>query len=299
MVNFSFLHDTCIKVFEEISKTTNLFVLPLFLARVVFTNIMGDGAETLKAVRGAALYFILVAGFPYILELLFSIPESFLPQFVSVSEIKEGVSATSGISLIPFAVDKGIEVVLAALYWIAYYMHVFFMIIMVSMAPIIFVTSTVLGLGLGIEIFFALLIVGSSWPIIWHGFDQVHALLVSTDGDAFGMKSLEVLVTLLKGVCPSVFSGIAVKSPAGQAVLKGANMAFAGGSMISQKVFSSASSAQESSGGNGPQASSASSEERTRSKRSSGLSKVTPEELERIMSQNLKRGSKTESEKES
>jgi hypothetical protein len=213
-----------VKVFTEISKTTNFFVLPLFMARVVFSSVMGEGSEALKALKGVVIYFVLVAGFSNILELLFSIPESFLPKFQNFEAIQSGYSKTSGFGLIPFAVDHILEVLLAGLYWVAYYLHVFFMIIMASMAPIVFVTSTLLGVGLGIEIFFGLLIIGSSWPIIWHGFDQVHQLFQAAGADEFGMKCLELIVTLLKGVCPVVFAALAVKSPAGQAVMKGAQM---------------------------------------------------------------------------
>src|SRR5690606_25339834 len=97
------------------------------------------------------------------------------------------------------------------LYWVVYYLHVFFMLLMCSMAPIVFLLSALLGIGLGLEIFMGLLIVGSSWPIIWYGFDQVHASLVNAQTDAFGAKCLELLITLFKGLAPVSFASLAVK----------------------------------------------------------------------------------------
>jgi hypothetical protein len=113
-------------------------------------------------------------------------------------------------------VDRVLEVLLAGLYWVAYYLHIFFMIVMCSMAPIVFLSSTLLGMGLGLEIFFGLLIVGSSWPIIWYGFDQVHAHLVSAQTDQFGAKCLELLLTIFKGIAPVAFASVAIKSPPGR-----------------------------------------------------------------------------------
>lgn len=68
-----------------------------------------------------------------------------------------------------------------------------------------------------------LLIVGSSWPIIWFGFDQVHASLVNAQSDAFGAKCLELLITLFKGLAPVSFASLAVKSPAGRAISQAAS----------------------------------------------------------------------------
>lgn len=217
MESFSELHNICIKVFESVAGTTAVFILPLFLGKVVFSNVMGEGAKAFTALKGALLYFILVAAFPLIVELLFSIPEAYLPKFNSMASIGES-SPGWDISSIPFSVDRVLEVILAGLYWVVYYLHVFFMLLMCSMAPIVFLLSALLGVGLGLEIFMGLLIVGSSWPIIWYGFDQVHANLVNAQSDAFGAKCLELLITLFKGLAPVTFASLAVKSPAGRAI---------------------------------------------------------------------------------
>lgn len=226
MESFSGLHNICVKVFEAVAGTTTVFILPLFLGRVVFSNIMGDGSKAFTALKGALIYFVLIAAFPLIVEVLFSIPEAYLPKFDSMAALTDGAPGWE-LSSIPFSLDRIIEVILAGLYWVVYYLHVFFMLLMCSMAPIVFLLSTLLGVGLGLEIFMGLLIVGSSWPIIWYGFDQVHASLVSAQTDAFGAKCLELLVTLFKGLAPVSFASLAVKSPAGRAISQAASGAIA------------------------------------------------------------------------
>ncbi len=222
MESFSELHNICIKVFESVAGTTTVFILPLFLGKVVFSNVMGDGSKAFAALKGALIYFVLVAAFPLIVEVLFSIPESYLPKFDSMASFTAGTPGWE-LSSIPFSLDRIIEVILAGLYWVVYYLHVFFMLLMCSMAPIVFLLSALLGVGLGFEIFMGLLIVGSSWPIIWYGFDQVHASLVSAQSDAFGAKCLELLITLFKGLAPVSFASLAVKSPAGRAISQAAS----------------------------------------------------------------------------
>lgn len=219
MENFSELQSTCIKVFEEVAKGTSIFVLPLFLGKIAFSNLSGDGDKALQAFKGVLIYFCLLAGFPLILEILFSIPETYLPKMSSLTNFENSPELTDS-SIIPFALDRIMEVILAGLYWIAYYLHIFFMLIMCSMAPVVFLSSTLLGMGLGIEIFMGLLIIGSSWPIIWFGFDQVHIMLAAQQIDSFSLKCLELLLTLFKGLAPVAFAAVAVKSPAGQAVSK-------------------------------------------------------------------------------
>lgn len=236
MESYSSLHQICVQVFEAVSKTTTIFILPLFMMRIVFSNILGEGTKVFGILKGTIIYFCLVAAFPLIIEVLFSIPESYLPKYNSMASLTNDAPEWSSASIIPFAVDRVLEVLLAGLYWIAYYLHIFFMIVMCSMAPIVFLSSTLLGLGLGLEVFLGLLIVGSSWPIIWYGFDQVHTHLVTAQTDEFGAKCLELLLTLFKGLSPVAFASIAIKSPPGRAITSAANASIASGKWAAMKI---------------------------------------------------------------
>lgn len=218
MDSISGIHQICVQVFEAIAKTTSFFVVPLFMMRIVFSNILGEGSKVFAILKSTIVYFCLIAAFPLIIEIMFSIPDSYLPKFDSISSLTNDSPDWTSVSIIPFTVDRIFEVLLAGLYWVAYYLHIFFMIVMCSMAPIVFLSSTILGLGLGLEIFLGLLIVGSSWPIIWYGFDQVHAQLMTQQSDEFGSRCLEMLLTLFKGLSPVAFASVAIQSPPGRAI---------------------------------------------------------------------------------
>lgn len=236
MENYSNLHQVCVQVFDAVSKTTMIFILPLFMMRIVFSNILAEGSKVFEILKCTIIYFCLIAAFPLIIEVLFSIPESYLPKYNSLTSITNDAPEWTSSSIIPFSVDRILEVLLSGLYWIAYYLHIFFMIIMCSMAPIVFLSSTLLGLGIGLEIFLGLLIVGSSWPIIWYGFDQVHSYLVTTQTDEFGAKCLELLLTLFKGLSPIAFASVAIKSPPGQAITNAANASIGSSKWIVTKI---------------------------------------------------------------
>lgn len=239
MENYSSLHQVCVQVFDAVSKMTSIFILPLFMTKIVFSSLLGEGSKSFTILKGVLIYFCLTAAFPLIIETLFSMPEAYLPKYNGTSFLSENAPDWAASSIIPFALNKILEVLLAGLYWVAYYLHIFFMIIMCSMAPVVFLCGTILGLGFGLEIFMGLLIVGSSWPIIWHGFDQVHFFLVSHQIDEFGAKCLELLITLFKGLAPITFASLAIKSPAGQAVAKSAQVAIGAGKLAAFKSTSS------------------------------------------------------------
>ena len=225
MENFNSLQNICVSVFQNVAGSISVFIVPLFLMKIVFHNIIGEGHKSFEILKGTIIYFCLVLAFPMILEILFSIPESFLPKLSNITSFTSTEQEWSGVNLIPFAIDRLFEALLAVLYWVSYYLHIFFMMIMCSMAPIIFLTSTLLGLGIGIEIFLGLLIISSSWPLIWYGFDQIHLELVKSQSDEFAKMCLELLITLLKGLAPVSFAALAVKSPAGRAITQTARFA--------------------------------------------------------------------------
>lgn len=224
--NFNDLQGVCLKVFESISGICTVFILPLFMAKIIYSSVLGEGSKAFSIIKGVVVYFVLTAAFPLILELILSIPESFLPKYKDLDNYIAGAKTISvGTSAVPSILDKVIEAILAGLYWIVYYLHIFFIILMSSMAPVVFLLSSILGIGLGLEAFFGLLLIGSSWPLIWYGFDQVHVSLASAQDDAFGAKCLELLITLLKGIGPISFAALAIKSPAGRAISQSAGFA--------------------------------------------------------------------------
>lgn len=247
MENPNSLHSICIQAFQMVSNTTTILILPILVARITFSNAIGDGIKALSYIKGAVIYFLLIAAFPLMLDVLLSMPESFLPKYSSMNSFLEAYPGIST-SLIPFSLDRILEVLLSVLYWLAYYLHVFFMIIMCSMAPIIFLGGTLLGVGLGLEIFMGVLIIGSSWPIVWYGFDLIHSNLASTQSDAFGSKCLELFITLLKGVAPVALASVAVKSPAGQAMTRSVHAAIGGAKWATSKTIAGASVAKKSHG---------------------------------------------------
>lgn len=213
-VQLNDISSLCVLVFDSVKGPATLFVLPLFLVRVSLATAVGSGHQAFMAMKGAITYFILISAFPFILELLFSIPESFKPD---IGQILTETHATL-LTAMPLLLDRILGIVVSGLYWIAFYLHYVFMIFMSGIAPLVFLLGSLLGIGLGLEIFLGLLIMGSSWPIIWFGFDKVHIALMQVTENDFGRVCLEILITFFKGVAPLMFASFVMKSPVGQAI---------------------------------------------------------------------------------
>ena len=210
------------KAFEQCSSGTNLFVLPLFLVRVAYANsVGGNPGEYTQAVKGVVLYFILIFGFAPILQILLSLPEAFLPgfQFDVFNQARpDAAGEMSTLSAVPSVLLWSLESIVACLFYLALFLNFAFTIVLSSIAPIVFLLAALLGIGFGLRTFFGLLIVVSSWPIVWAACDQLSALMIPVAGGELGGVVFEVAVTLLKIAGPLAVAYFGLSSAPGQGV---------------------------------------------------------------------------------
>lgn len=215
------IQELCMMIFRESEKACTLFLVPLALSRIIYASVSGDDGDTIKeTIKGVLVYLVLIYGFEYVLEVLLEIPQAFLPSFSYDALTTEKTSAAASepvpLGSLPTYLEYFINVVLSGLFWCAVFLHVLFMALMCGMAPIVFILGGVLGIGFGIKVFFGLLVVASSWPILWGAFDQVsHYLRVKGRGD-FGDYVVEGLTLLLKAVGPLVLGYSSANSSAGR-----------------------------------------------------------------------------------
>lgn len=71
MENLSGLQTLCIEVFKSVSDATTVFILPLTMGRIVYTNSLGNGYKAMETLKGLIVYFIAIQTFPYVLDILF------------------------------------------------------------------------------------------------------------------------------------------------------------------------------------------------------------------------------------
>ncbi|HPI39348.1 MAG TPA: hypothetical protein PLJ21_01005 [Pseudobdellovibrionaceae bacterium] len=225
------LHTVSMKVFEGVAVPTSWFVLPLFLIRVFYAQITGDSSEVRSAIKGVLLYFILIASFSVILDLLLQIPQSFLPDFSSraISEKTENLTKeeVGKFELVlkssPEILIYVMESILAIVYWIMLILHILVMVLLSSMAPIIFLLSCVLNIGVPVRVFFGLIIMSSTWPVMWYGFDQSLIFIEKVIPDQFGKIVLELLLTILKGIGPLSVAYMSLSSGPGKSLVSAAS----------------------------------------------------------------------------
>lgn len=229
MLDQEALQKLCLSVFEGTRGVTLWFVLPLFILKCAYSQILGNTEGIKDAFKGLIIFFLLMTGFNEILEILFTIPHHFLDQekaqiFEEIKKINEKNpeelwEASLSVSwLIPQLITKIIESITAILFWLMVILHAAVMVTMSSMAPIIFLTSTLLGIGLGVSFFFSLLIAMSSWPVIFYGFDHAQLWLYQNIPDPFGRSVSEMAIVFLKMVSPLTLAYMSLSSGPGKAV---------------------------------------------------------------------------------
>ena len=232
------------KIFEGVAKPVSWFVVPLFLIRVGYGQLSGDSSEIRGAIKGVILYFVLIVSFGVILDVLLELPQSFIPEISShnmadkteaLAKQEIGKFFTTWKS-IPEKLAILMEYVLAIIYWAVLVLHLLVMILMTSMAPIVFLLSCVLNVGVSVRIFFGLMIVSSCWPVMWYGFDQALLVMDKVVPDTFGKLVLELVVTLIKGIGPASLAYMSLNSGPGKAIVSSASKGFSAGasSLLSQ-----------------------------------------------------------------
>ena len=206
-------------VFGSCADFTSTFVIPLALVRVIYANITGgSSAEYSAAAKGVVLYFALIYSFEPILKLLLDLPEA----FGFGGGLSGGIAEPSHVksqSILPDLVLRGMETSASILFHVAKFLNYAFTVILTSIAPVIFLLGAVLGIGLGLRVFFGLFIMVSSWPIVWTACDALFKAVSPTTTSSLGIGVFEIVCLALKITGPLALSYFgAHSSPVGQAI---------------------------------------------------------------------------------
>jgi hypothetical protein len=217
----------CIGIFNQSKDLSLLFVLPLFIARVAWMNVSGAARqEYTGALKGLLAFFVLTYSFEYVLDVILQIPQALNPGFRSIADRAKG----SDSSWVPDLLRWMLESLGLIFFHIAHLIQFVFLVLLCSLAPIVFLLGSVLGVGLGVKIFYGLLLVTACWPIVWVSFDQVGALIAKMDISWLGYTLSEILVNVMKAFGPIGLAIAAFSSEVGNTIRQGAKFVTAGSS---------------------------------------------------------------------
>lgn len=220
------------QIFKGVEHVTTLFVLPLFLVRIAFAQAMGDGEEIKNSVKGVIVYFVLVASFPSIMAVILEIPNSFFTETI-IPSVKQSFSRYSDndpssviagavFGIAPKTVVFFMEAVSAVLFWIVWALQALISIFLTAIAPVVFLLTCLLGIGISNKIFFGLLVMTSTWPLAWYGFDQALHYIFQIVENSFGRSCIEIITLVFKGFVPLLTGYLAVNSGPGRLITGGA-----------------------------------------------------------------------------
>lgn len=233
------LATICLQIFKGVEHVTTLFVGPLFLIRIGFAQTIGDGEEIKNAIKGVFVYFILVAAFPSIMTVILEIPNSFFTETI-IPSVKQSFSSSSDndpssviaratFGIAPKTVVFFMEAVSAVLFWIVWALQALISIFLTAIAPVVFLLTCLLGIGISNKIFFGLLVMTSTWPLAWYGFDQALHYLFQIVENSFGRSCIEAITLIFKGIVPIMTAYLSVNSGPGRMIVGGMGRLTGGG----------------------------------------------------------------------
>ena len=224
------LSTICMQIFKGVEHVTTLFVVPLFLVRTAFAQAMGDGEEIKNSVKGVIIYFVLVASFPSIMAVILEIPNSFFTETIIPSvqrsfgkavDNNQDVYSKAAFGSSPLTIVFLMETLSAVLFWIVWTLQVLISIFLTAIAPVVFLLTCLLGIGISNKLFFGLLVMTSTWPLAWYGFDQALHYLFQIVENSFGRSCIELVTLLFKGVVPILTAYLGINSGPGRMILGG------------------------------------------------------------------------------
>jgi hypothetical protein len=210
------LRSICLNIFNQSRDLSLLFVMPIFLARIAWLNSSGaNQTEYSSLIKGLVAFFVLAFGFEYILSLVFEIPKALRPSFSSIKD------AFPESSWVPDMLRWILESLGIIFYHIAHLIQFVFLVLLCSLAPVVFLLGSLFGIGLGVKVFFGLLLITGCCPIVWASFDQVGSFIYQMDISWMGYALSEILINFMKAFGPLGLAIAAFSSEVGGTIKKG------------------------------------------------------------------------------
>ncbi len=212
-MNYVEFSEFLVKIYENTASLCLVIVGPIFLLRIVQNSLMGSSQDFIEIFKGLVACFILLFGFRYILEGITLFLDDLYPKNVSLdaeSFLKEG--HFDG----PWALMKILQSLTIILFWVGSFIQLFVLSILSALAPVVFVLGTLLGIGLGVKIFLGMLIMSSTWPIVWEAIDQVSTWIGQNADGSFSSYVLVLVTQILKLLGPLAIAITSMNSGPGQ-----------------------------------------------------------------------------------
>ncbi len=222
--------DIAVMLFTETSRITNILAPIFFLAKTVYSNVLGSTDDHIENVKSMLTYFVIIKGMEFLLPYILDYPIQLHEYMANINggDLDRMVSnSIEGISTGMSWYIKSLNFITEVVYVIGEaFMNLAFYLLAV-MGPLIILLSVMAGLGVGIKLYISVLFICASWPIIFAALDLFTVkFLMENKGIMALMGGL--LAATMKILGPMGLLATALKSPVmGKAV--GATLGKIGG----------------------------------------------------------------------
>ena len=244
-MNFEFVEKMSLEAFKEM-KGYILIIFPvLFALRLVALNFMGSSSRDYgELIKNTLLFLALISSFEYFLSLSFDFSQS-LRGSDMIHASREAILPSSteppiGLSI----VRKTLGLLSSIIYYLAQCLFLVALIFLSALAPLVFLFGSLLAMPSLIKIFYFILLVGSSWPLLFAVFDRVGFVLLKNGLDKEGLLfgwAVDFLIELFKLLGPLAFIKLLLGTSFGRATVglfsKGGSVASAAIAVATPKVL--------------------------------------------------------------
>ncbi|MBK9038972.1 MAG: hypothetical protein IPL83_07410 [Bdellovibrionales bacterium] len=236
-MSFEFTQKMSGEVFRE-TKSYIILIFPvLFSLRLLYLNMTAaNSREYGELLKGAALFLALLLSYEYLLSLTFDFSRAIEGDITQQKTQRlllsqKDPTSTPGLSV----VRKTLGLITSVIYYLAQCLFIIALIFMSALAPIVFLFGTVLSMHSLIKIFFFLILIGSSWPLLFSVFDRVGGTLLQnglkSESQIFSW-SIDLLIELFKLLGPLSFCKLLLHSTFGGSALS----ALSGGKEVGRRI---------------------------------------------------------------
>lgn len=222
-MNYEFITQLSLKAFHTTQYYALVLCPLLFFARLITLNITASHSSQYGLlIKNTFIFFVLIFSFEYVLKLIFDFSHSLNATEV-LAQAKDRFFEDSDFSLF----KKVLGSITSVVYYLAQSLFLFALVFLSGAAPLVFLLSAFLSFSSLTQIFFFLLMMGATWPILFTAFDQVGLYLLKTKGKEEGpvfVWSIDFLIELFKLLGPLSFVKFLLNSHIGKSAWHATSM---------------------------------------------------------------------------
>lgn len=203
-MDFTIYEKDIIGIFQTTANLAMIFLIPFILLKAKQIILTGTSADFFELFKGILGFFLLIFSFEYIIEAIIMILDEYYIETIIDARSFSGKEVEA--SSTPWVLTKFIKTASITIYWLAAVLQLLVLGLLAALAPLFFLSSCVLRIGIGVSAFLTLFLISAVWPIVWGSFSSYASFVVIDNGNSYLGYISELTLQLMKLGTPILLS---------------------------------------------------------------------------------------------